>query len=618
MLVLTLGVTGCGLLDQTPDPMPAAVAYATDLEEGVVDTDRVVHAADAATATEQLGQAIDALGTRPRVRVIGQTAQIDAAPTDGGTGQPTAEAHLRVSWGLPTGTWAYDAVLPLVFTAERWKVDWRPSILHPRLTPDVQLALRTTTPQRGPILARDGAPIFSKRPVVTVYVQPRRMRSPRQVTHALQRLLDIDPATLRPRIAAADPVELIEVITLRMDDYAPLRSRLQPVPGLVFRRGDRMLTPDRAFARAVLGHVGPPTAEVLDEIGFGFDADDTLGLAGLQRRFQRRLAGTPGVEVITVDGDGGVTESLHHRRPQPGEALRTTLAMDVQHAADDALASLDRTAALVAIRPSTGDVLAVAHSPGGGGPNLAFTGRYPPGSTFKIVSAAALLAEGARPDDAVACPRTSDIDGRAFRNADGVRPGRMTLLQAFARSCNTAFVGATRRLDASALDAAARAFGVGGAWNPGIEAYTGQAPVGDDPVEQAATVIGQGRVLVSPLLMATVAATVQDGHWRPPVLLPDHARAGEQPKPIDHRTLRTLRRMMRASVSRGTARALSEVPGSVLAKTGTAQFVDADRRRSHAWVVAARDDVAVAVVVEDAGNGGRVAAPIAARFLEAL
>ena len=240
-----------------------------------------------------------------------------------------------------------------------------------------------------------------------------------------------------------------------------------------------------------------------------------------------------------------------------------------------------------------------------------------------VLAAGAVLRKcleppGARPDDAMACPRTSDIGGRSFRNADGVRPGRMTLVQAFARSCNTAFVGATRRLDARALDAAARAFGVGGAWDPGIEAYTGQAPVGDDPVEQAATVIGQGRVLVSPLLMATVAATVQDGHWRPPVLLPDHARAGEQPKPIDHRTLRTLRRMMRASVSRGTARALSEVPGSVLAKTGTAQFVDADLRRSHAWVVAARDDVAVAVVVEDARNGGKGAAPVAARFLDAL
>jgi cell division protein FtsI/penicillin-binding protein 2 len=618
VLVLMLGAGGCGVFDRTPDPTPAAVAYAAAVEQGTVDAHGVVDAADAGPATEQIAEATAELGTRPRVRVIGEVEPVDSGASDSGAAGSDATAHLRVSWSLPTGTWAYDTTLPLVLADGRWKVDWRPSILHPRLRSGQRLALRARTPSRGPILAGDGTPLFSKRPIVTVYVQPRRMRSPRQVTRALRRLLGIDPTPLRERITAADPDELIEVITLRMDDYAPLRSRLQPVPGLVFRRGDRMLTPNRAFARAVLGHVGPPTAEVLDEIGFGFDARDTLGLAGLQRRFQKQLAGTPGVEVLAVDSDGTVVDSLHHRRPQPGEALRTTLSVDVQQAADAALAPLDRTAALVALRPSTGAVLAVAHSPEGGSGNLAFTGRYPPGSTFKIVSTAALLAGGAHPDDAVSCPRTSEVGGRTFRNADGVRPGRMTLQQAFAQSCNTAFVGTARRIDAAAIDTAASTFGVGGAWDPGVDAYTGQAPTADNPVDQAATLIGQGQVLVSPLLMATIAAAVQDGHWRPPVLLPDHARASTGPTAVDGRALRALRRMMRAAVTDGTARALSDVAGTVVAKTGTAQFVDADPRRSHAWVVAARDDVAVAVIVEDAGNGGRVAAPIVARFLTAL
>jgi cell division protein FtsI/penicillin-binding protein 2 len=618
LLLLAVGTAGCGFVDRAPEPMPAAVTYAAGLEQGAIDAADVVDAADAAVASGQLAQAADELGARPRVRVIGQVVPVDAGPTDDATGGPTAEAHVRVAWTLPTGTWAYDSVLPLALSAGRWKVDWSPAILHPRVGAGDQLQLRATSPRRGPILAGDGTPLFSKRPVVTVYVQPRRMRSARQVTRALRRLLGVDPAPLRERITSADPDELIEVITLRMDDYAPLRSRLQPVPGLVFRRGDRTLTPYRTFARAVLGHVGPPTAEVLDEVGFGFDARDMLGLAGLQRTFQRQLAGTPGIEVIVVDGDGTMVDSLHHRRPQPGEALRTTLAIDVQRAADAALARLDRTAALVAVRPSTGEVLAVAHSPDGGAGNLALTGRYPPGSTFKIVSTAALLADGARPDDVVACPRGAEVDGRTFHNADGVRPGRMTLVQAFARSCNTAFVDAAGRVDPDALSAAAATFGVDGAWDPGVAAFSGQAPAGDDPVEHAATVIGQGQVLVSPLLMATVAAAVQDGHWRPPVLLPDHARANDAAIAIDGMTLRGLRHMMRATVTGGTARALSDVPGRVLAKTGTAQFVDGDLRRSHAWVVASRDDIAVAVIVEDAGNGGSVAAPIAARFLTAL
>ncbi|HSJ44693.1 MAG TPA: penicillin-binding transpeptidase domain-containing protein [Euzebyales bacterium] len=617
LVALLAAACGCAVLDRTPDPQPVAKAFASDLRNGRVDGADLVRPGDADAAVEMLADVTDELTTSPSVGVIGPVEVIESTSVDGTATR--ALAHLRISWELPTGTWAYDARLPLLLVDNGWKVDWSSTIVHPRLGDGRALRLRTTAPARGPILSADGRPLFRRRPVVTVYVQPRRMRSAEQVARAAHRILGVDRASLQVRVDDADPDELVEVITLRMDDYAPLRATLQPVPGLVFRRGDLPLTPDRAFARSVLGRVGPATAEVLEEAGFGFDAADTLGLWGLQRRFQRALAGTPGVKVEVVEVGGEPVQTPHRTRPEDGEALRTTLDPSVQRAADHALSTVGGPSALVALRASTGEVLAVANGPDGGSENRAFTGRYPPGSTFKVVSGAALLVGGMEPGTRVHCPRSATVGGRTFTNAGGFALGTTTLRGAFVRSCNTAFVQLADGLDDGAIMTTADVLGFGGTWYSGIDAYTGQVPAPEDDVERAATTIGQARVLVSPLVMASVAAAVQDGTWRPPTLLPDHAAPGDTPPALDPYVLPTMRRMMRGVVTDGTGRALASVPGPpVRAKTGTAEYGSADPPRTHAWVIAARADVAVAVLVEDGGGGAEVAAPVAARFFRSL
>jgi cell division protein FtsI/penicillin-binding protein 2 len=275
-----------------------------------------------------------------------------------------------------------------------------------------------------------------------------------------------------------------------------------------------------------------------------------------------------------------------------------------------------RPSSLVAVRPSTGEVLAVANGPEGGGENLAFVGRYPPGLTFKIVSAAAFLDAGLTPGTGVTCPRTVTVDGRTFRNAGGAALGRTTLRGAVAASCNTTFVQLAADLDSGAVADAAAAFGFDTSWQPGVRAFTGRVPAPRDAVERAAGAIGQGRVLASPLSMASVVAAVADGTWRTPVVLPDHAtRAADRPR-LPGGVLDDLRRMLRATVTDGTGRSLSDVPGRpVIGKTGTAEYGTGDPPATHAWVVAAQGDLAVAVIVEDGGSGRRVAAPVAARFL---
>ena len=198
--------------------------------------------------------------------------------------------------------------------------------------------------------------------------------------------------------------------------------------------------------------------------------------------------------------------------------------------------------------------------------------------------------------------------------------GRIPFSSAFAHSCNTAFVQqAAKRLDGDELVAAAAQFGFGIDPSPGIPAVTSQVPPPSDRADLAAEAFGQGRVTASPLQMALVAATVAEGRWRQPTA--GH-RGGRRhpPKPPTRSTRKvagTLRTLMRQVVTEGTA-APAGLPGKVAGKTGTAEFGTGDPLPTHAWFIGFRGDLAFAVVVEDGGVGGRVAAPAAARFLRGL
>lgn len=617
MTLVMLWSAGCGIVDRTPDPGPAAQRFAAALRRGVVAADALTRRHDAPAAQRLLDELTDELGVAPQIPLIGPVvASRDAADTDGDL---TASVRMRLRWRLLTGTWVYDTRVPLRLVAGAWRVRWQPTILHPRLGDGRSLRLQTSAPDRGPILSDDGEPLFTDHLVVTVYVQPRRMRDLDRVIGVLQRVLGIAPTPLRDRVRTAAPNDLLEVVTLRMEDYTPLRTTLRPVPGLVFRRGHQLLTPTRRFGRALLGRVGPPTAEVLAEAPAGFGTGDPLGLSGLQRRFQAPLAGIPALRVDIVDADGGRVATVHRTRAVDGEALRTTLDIAVQRAAERALAPVRRPAALVALRASTGEVLAVANGPDGGAEDLALTGRYPPGSSFKIVSAAALLTSGMTPRAPVDCPGATVIDGRRITNAGEHAVGRTTLAGAFTASCNTTFAQMASRLPDGAVRAAARSLGFGGAWDPGVPAFTGQVPGPRDRVERAATMFGQARVLASPLLMAAVAGAIQDGTWHPPILLPDHADPGTTPAPLAVTVPPALRRMLRRAVTDGTARGLAGAGGPpVRAKTGTAEIGRGDAPDTHAWTVAARGDLAVAVVVDRGGTGSDVAVPVVRRFLAAV
>lgn len=327
--------------------------------------------------------------------------------------------------------------------------------------------------------------------------------------------------------------------------------------------------------------------------------------------------------IHLVDRDSGEIKGTETTfgAPAPGDPdrpLRTTIDPAWQAAAEQAMAkNLEgKNAALVALRIDNGQVLAVANAPGGGF-NRAFSGTYAPGSTWKIVTSAALLLNGAvgSPDTVVDCP-ASVTAGKKFRNVgDSEHPGA-TFRKDFAVSCNTAFVSLHGKLGDQELGKVAGTyFGIGQKWSTGIPSYDGSVPAPAGLSEKAAAMIGQGKVVANPLLMASVTATAVSGTFQQPVITQD-AKATTTTTRLPEPVVTALRQMMRATVTEGTAKVLAGLPGEVGAKTGTAE-VGADSE-NNGWLVAHRGNVAIACVVEEGKSGGGSAGPVIKELLTAV
>lgn len=528
----------------------------------------------------------------------------------------TARATLRVTWDVPAiGRYSYRTNAALAHREEGWRVVWQPTLVHPRLDEDSRLGTVSRPARRGRILARDGKAIVRLRSVVRVGVEHEKVLEPAATAAAMARIVDVNRRAYERAIERAGPRQFVEAITLRPADAARLKPQLDGIRGALAVEDRAPLAPTRNFARALLGTVAPANAEQLKKLGERYAPGDSVGQWGLQAAFERRLAGTPDRRVVIRVG-GSPTRTLRRRRGRPGSDVRTTLDIATQRAAEAALGDSQKAAALVAVQPSTGDVLAVANRPSDSSFDRALEGRYPPGSTFKVISTAALLRDGLQTNQIVACPRTRNVGGRVFRNFEGGAQGDVPFARDFATSCNTAFVSLANRLAPNALTRTARDYGLGRPVKLPLRVSASQVPPGADAVARAATMIGQDQLLATPLAMAGVAGTVADGRWRAPRLVAGDPHRAGPPLPANEQA--QLRTLMRSVITSGTGTALAGVPGDVAGKSGTAEFGPGDPPKTHAWFLALRDDLAIAVLVERGRSGGSVAAPIAARFFTAL
>ncbi len=538
----------------------------------------------------------------------------------------TAAADLSVTWTLPGEVgWAYTVPVRAAATDAQWVIAPPASgtYWHPDLAPGEILTATRSLAERGDLLDRNEEPLM---PLGTVYpVQLDPARASAAVAAQLETLVEANPGSLVAKLAAAKKAGSkapIPVITYREDDFAERRPALDALTGVIYPRTVQPLAPSREFGQPLLGSYGEVTAEIIDASAGRYTPGDRAGVSGLQRAYDETLAGTPGLSVSS-----SAATVLFTQEPTPGTDVRLTLDPAVQRAAETALgAAQDVPAALVAIDIPTGQVLASANRPWFGF-DRALTGRYPPGSTFKVASTYALLAGGkVELTEPVSCPQSFTVDGKRFRNFEGETLGSPRFADDVVHSCNTAFVQLAERLGDADLTEAAKSLGIGAGWAATLGvagAVDGSVPTVSGEVDKAAATIGQGKVIVSPMALAVMSASVARGAYLPPALVTEPAPTGRRTAaaatPLDPEAIADLRTVLRQVVTRGTATALASAPGRpVSGKTGTAEYGNESPLKTHAWFTGYAGDVAFAVLVEDGRSGGSVAAPIAELFLTQL
>ncbi|MDP9998621.1 MULTISPECIES: penicillin-binding transpeptidase domain-containing protein [Pseudarthrobacter] len=572
----------------------------------------------------------------------------------------TATVPLNYIWKIGSGEWKYTTYAEFTKSGDKWLTVWNPSSLVPDLAEGEILTKGTQSPQRADILGAGDAQLVTYRPVVKVGIDKPLLGSadPAASATKLAELVGIDPAGYAQQVSASGAQAFVAAITLREEGRTITDEQITAIPGGRAIKESQPLAPSRTFARAVLGSVGEASAEQIEASDGALTAGDVTGIGGLQQQYDAQLRGSDAIVIRAHRADltreqinAAATDPrrvVYETAPTPGTPLKTTLDPALQSLAESTLAGVGPASAIVALRPSTGAVLAAASGPGSNGYNTAMLGQYAPGSIFKIVDSLAMFRNGLTPDSKVECTPTLEVDGRTFKNSEGYPEGSLgsvTLRDAFAHSCNTAFIAARDTVTQTQLEAAAVSMGVAvEAPSLGAVAFLGSVPGEAAGTEHAASMIGQGKVLMSPLAAAIMAGSVAKGSPVSPqlVLNPNAGAAGGTPgeptaeavspssgvtpeapsaasdKPITAEEAAALSEMMRAVITSGHAGFLSTVPGEpVGAKTGTAEYGKETPPKTHAWIVAVHGDLAVAVFVEDGGLGATTSGPLLKQFLTA-
>lgn len=407
-------------------------------------------------------------------------------------------------------------------------------------------------------------------------------------------LIDWSPQTIAPALKTGDHILVTRTVPTRA---AVLGTDGQPVSS-------------GADVSALVGTLGAASATQA-KADPTLRTGDIIGQSGLQASSDATLRGAASGAVAVVDSAGRTVSTLAHWAGRAPAPVSSTVNPTMQAAAATAISHTGHPSALVAIDTTNGAVLAAASNPAGY--PRALLGQYPPGSTFKMVTLTAALMAGRTLTSPTSCSPTATVNGEAFHNASGESFGTIPLLQAFAVSCNTSFINLAMSLPTGTLATAAKLLGCDTGHAPlPVPSFGCSYPATATGTAYAASAIGQGTVLTSPLAIAAIAAAADSGTWHQTHITPGTAPNSH---PLPAAVVAGLQGAMRAVVTSGTGTA-ANLPGTpVYGKTGTAEIGSGSNPPTDAWFAAFRGNIAVAVVVEDAGFGATAALPVATSFL---
>lgn len=570
--VLTVGLASCTPKPDGPDS--AAQQFLTALAER--DTEAAAALSDRPdVAKAALDSAWEDLQAESLTATVGEVRVTDDTATVGYT----------YEWHLPKDrVWTYSGDLQMGRRDGDWTLRWSSTDLHPKLGDTHTMSLRATPAPRARVNERSGTDVLVPGTIERIKLNARDAGNLGSVAAALSTILAPFDRSLTAQ-SIAESASSVQgdylVASLRQEDYDPIAASLTELPGVTTQEEADLVSTDRDFAPDLISQV---KKRVIDEVD-----------------------GKAGWSVVTVNQNGVDTDVLTDTKPEPAPSFSVSLDRNIQVAAQNAVNARPDQAMMVVLQPSTGAILAVAQNKAADrdGP-VASTGLYPPGSTFKIVTAgAAIENELATPETMVGCPGRIVIGERSVPNYNEFALGTVSMSTAFARSCNTTFAKLASEMQPDALTVAAAQFGIGPTYDvPGLPTQSGSVPVAEDLVQRTEDGFGQGKVVVSPFGMALAAATVANGSTPVPhLILGDETTVDGDRTTITPEMVDGLRGMMREVITSGTATRIAG-QGDVYGKTGEAE-VDGG---SHAWFVGYRGDLAFATLVVRGGSSDNAVA----------
>ncbi|HYA12676.1 MAG TPA: penicillin-binding protein 2 [Thermodesulfovibrionales bacterium] len=529
-----------------------------------------------------------------------------------------------------------------------------------------RLRIITIPAPRGILFDRNGIPLVKNSSYYCVSIIYGEFNSGK--TDLLAKLLNIPIEEIREKLnkeglSPFTPIRLKQGLTF--NEVAYIESRRSDFPGLIIEVDASREYIYGSIGSHLIGYLGKPNPSQFKDPAFkDVPPDAFIGQWGAEMLFDKTLRGTPGERVIEVDSLGRELRLLKENPPVKGEDIRLSLDINLQKGAEEAFG--ERAGALVAIKPDTGEILGLISRPSFDPDlfakgisykewidltqdkkrpmlNRALQSQYPPGSTFKIITAIAALEEGViTPETKVECRGGINYGGWHFGCWRREGHGVVSLHRALVESCDVYFYELGKRLGIDKIYDYASSFGLGK--ETGFQIVTERRGIVPNTKwkeerrkqkwylgETFNTAIGQGYVAVTPIQMAVmISAVANGGNLFRPTLLKDATPIPSGKVKAKPENLEIVKRALSGVVNEpgGTGWAAKSEFVSICGKTGTAQVVamkggsqyQAERFRDHAWFVAfapaEKPEVALSVFVEHGGHGGGAAAPIAKRAIE--
>jgi penicillin-binding protein 2 len=545
-----------------------------------------------------------------------------------------------------------------------------------------RIRLKTVPATRGMIFDRDGNLLVDNRPSFCAAIVPEDVREYKALFAFLKYVLQMDEKEIKKRLkkrayyASFQPRIIKE--NCNTVEVARMQAHLAEFPGLEILIRSRRHYLYGPLASHLLGYIGEISQKELkrrkDE---GYQPGDYIGKYGIERTFERELRGRKGGYQVEVDANGREIKVLRRVEPVPGHNIYLTISLSLQQKLETLMEG--KAGGAVVIDPNSGEILAMVSHPNFD-PNIltrrmtskqwkAFVadtahplldrtiqGTYPPGSTFKIVTASAGLEEGViQTDTLLFCPGYLRFGRRSYRCWKKSGHGWINIHQAIVGSCDVFFYQVGLKLGINRLAFYAKAFGLG--HKTGIALPNEKPGLIPDTLwkkkrfhepwyegETLSIAIGQGYVLATPLQMAMLMGSVaNDGSLMRPKIVREIRNIkgkvirSDKPEvvsrlPVSRKVLEIIKSGLWGVVNErhGTAHRAKLKDINVSGKTGTAQVVRIERKpgskkkvavylKDHAWFVAYAPSeapkVALSVIVEHGGHGGHTAAPIAGNFL---